>query len=144
MNSTEAKYGPLKELSTTLDELLGYQQQEQEAIINRHTQELPILNQKMDFLTQRIEGLERSLEGIWPGFDLPEAYQNLGQTILEKLRQLQEVTLQNHLLLEHSLRFLQDIFDEVVGKQDRAPIYNQFGALPYGLTSSGSFLNTQV
>lgn len=144
MNSMEAKYGPLKELNSTLDELLECQQQEQEAIIHRKTQELPTINQKMDFLTQRVEGLERSLEGVWPSEQIPEDYKSLGDAVYEKLKELQEVTLQNHVLLEHSLRFLQEIFDEVIGKQDRAPIYNQFGTLPFGLTTSGSFLNTQV
>lgn len=144
MNSMEAKYGPLKELSTTLDELLGCQKEEQTAILNRQTALLPPLTNRMDYLSQRVEVLERSLKGVWPEVPLPNEYQGLGHSIFEKLKQLQEVTLQNHLLLENSLRFLQEIFDEVIGKQDRPPIYNQFGALPYGLTSSGSFLNTQV
>ncbi len=144
MNSMDAKYEPLKELSMTLDELLGCQKEEQTVILNRQTALLTPLNHRMNFLTQKVESLERSLKGVWPEVPLPNEYQGLGHAVFEKLKQLQEVTLQNHLLLENSLRFLQEIFDEVIGKQDRAPIYNQFGALPFGLTSSGSFLNTQV
>ncbi len=145
MNTTDLRYLPLNDLNTALDELLGCQKEEQEAILKRQTAQFPVINARIEILVQKVQSIEQTLQGVWPSPQpIPEPWNKIGMTCLEKLRQLQEITLQNHLLLENGLRFLQEVFQEVLGKQDQSPVYNQFGSLPIGYQTSGSFLNAQV
>ncbi|MEM9443928.1 MAG: hypothetical protein AAGA18_01125 [Verrucomicrobiota bacterium] len=132
-------------LETTIDELIGCQKEEQESILSRNPNHLPIITSQIDKHYMRLEQLLRAINQASPA--TPEAkddpYLPQRKACRSKMELLQEIALQNHLLLENSLQYLQAIFGEVLGNNDNI-VYNQLGISPSGFAPSGSLLNVEI
>src|ERR1700733_7920621 len=98
----------LKEFDALLEGMIGLQKKEQELILARRTEDLAATTQSIEWMGLRMQSMEldvrRELE---QSRDLPENPQNRVQ---EKLAQIRRLALQNRTLLEHSLFFLQQLF----------------------------------
>lgn len=143
MNDNEKKL--LDSMMKTLDELLECQRQEQNYILKRETQHLPIITERINNHVVNLEKMQVQALALWPDFKLPPERAEFEKDFKQKLLNLQEVTLQNHMLLENSLRFLQDLFQAVMGNDKKQNnVYNQFGMVPATLSDTGSVLNMKL
>ncbi len=132
----------LEGMMKTLDELISCQREEQDYILKRDTQHLPIITERINHLVFSLEKSQNQALALWPKFKLPDEKADYEREFKTKLNQLQEITMQNHLLLENSLKFLQDLFQAVMGTKDKQKnVYNQFGMMNASLSESGSVFN---
>ncbi|GEM_PF-3231453 len=131
------------ELELAVDALIAAQKEEQELIINRQADKLPAACEKIDKLSQQLESLQ-----VRYGYSGPVAKRQkipAGSRLATKLRQLQDIAYQNHLLLDNSLHFLQEIFREVMGLNVAPPVYKNNGNKPTpSFGASGMLLNMQL
>lgn len=137
-----------KELITRLeeivDELISDEREEQKAILDRETNHLPIICGRIDQRTLELGRIQIALADYWPKPDpLPELVAP-GRRAFDKLKNLQQLTIQNHLLLEHHLNFLQEIHKEVLGVDRKPFLYNDSGLVSGEWVESGSLLNAKV
>lgn len=131
-------------LEEIVDELIGYEREEQEAILKRQTATLPDICGRIDQQTVELGKVQLALAPFWPKPDaLPELAEP-GMRTFEKLKNLQQLTIQNHLLLEHHLNFLQEIHRGVLGVERKSFLYNGSGVMPGEWADSGTLLNTSV
>jgi hypothetical protein len=125
----------------TLDQLIECQKLQQEAILERHPQNLEQLSAQIDQLAQQLHQQQVQLKAMTPASleDMPEAklYQH-------KFNFLQNLALQNHLLLENGLDFLQQMFAQLLGIRTEPPVYNSMGMTTSALGSTGGFLEVKV
>lgn len=140
---------PVKEsfscLEETLDALIECQREEQDAILKRNPKILPIITGRMDQNYMKLEGYLKAVGQLAPRQEgETDPYEQEKQGCRERIAILQELALQNHLLLEHGVKFLRDIFATVLGNGPDNAVYNQLGMMPGGFVESGSLLDVRV
>lgn len=134
----------LTDINLQIDELILCQRQEQDMILQRRTAELPALTMKIGHLTLQVKEKQEQLDRLLQGRALPGEMAALGTTYKSKFHLLQELTLQNHLLLENSLTFLKQVFEQVFGRGPVAETYDERGISPLQLGQSGGLIEVQI
>lgn len=139
----------LEELEETLDRLIECQRNEQEAILSRNPKVMPIIAGEIDQtylnLERQLKVLEMSVARMARVGDGKKSPYALAQRQChEKLLLLQELALQNHLLLENSMQFLESVFREVLGVGANNVVYNQLGMMPQGFSESGALVDVKA
>ncbi len=128
----------------TLDELVQCQREEQEMVLQRQTASLPAVCARIHTLTLKLERQQAAVESAHPERPLLPELEAQRQVCVQKFRLLQELALQNDLLLEHSLHFLQEIFRQTLGLKNPPLLYNEMGAMPSVVVDTGLLLNTKI
>jgi len=131
----------LKEFDQLLEKMIGLQKKEQELILARRTDDLAATTQSIEWMGLRLQSMEvdvrRELEAAR---NSPENPQNRVQ---EKLAQIRRIALQNRTLLEHSLFFLQQLFQQVLERDTPLHLYNLNGHA-FRSDLGGGLLETRI
>lgn len=134
----------LEEMSRTLDELIECQHEEQELILSRRANDLPEVTNKMQDLTQHLQRCQAVIQAMVQRKKLPAECEPRQQECVKKFSRLQDLTLQNHLLLENSLEFLKDVFHVVLGSRRQSDVYNPLGLMLPDSGDSGNLLEAKA
>ena len=115
----------LKEFDQLLEQMIGLQKKEQALILARRTEDLATTTQSIEWTGIRMQSMEldvrRELEDARDSHGAPQ------NRVQEKLAQIRRLALQNRTLLEHSLFFLQQLFQKVLEKDTPLHLYNLNG-----------------
>jgi flagellar biosynthesis/type III secretory pathway chaperone len=131
----------LKEFDSLLEEMIGLQKKEQALILARRTDDLAATSQSIEWMGLRMQSMEidvrRELEKAQNKRDFPT------NRVQEKLSQIRRLALQNRTLLEHSLFFLQQLFQQVLERDTPLHLYNLNGHA-FRSDLGGGLLDTRV
>jgi flagellar biosynthesis/type III secretory pathway chaperone len=131
----------LNEFDLLLEKMIGLQKKEQALILARRTDDLAATTQSIEFMGLRMQSMEvdvrRELENAR---NLPGAEPNRVQ---EKLAHIRRLAQQNHTLLEHSLFFLQQLFQQVLERDTPLHLYNLNGHA-FRSDLGGGLLETRI
>ena len=131
----------LNEFDLLLEKMIGLQKKEQALILARRTDDLAATTQSIEFMGLRMQSMEvdvrRELENAR---NLPGSQQN---RVHEKLAQIRRLAQQNHTLLEHSLFFLQQLFQQVLERDTPLHLYNLNGHA-FRSDLGGGLLETRI
>lgn len=131
----------LTEFDQLLEKMIGLQKKEQELILARRTDDLAATTQSIEWMGLRMQSMEvdvrRELEAAR---NSPENPQNRVQ---EKLAHIRRLAQQNRTLLEHSLFFLQQLFQQVLERDTPLHLYNLNGHA-FRSDLGGGLLETRV
>lgn len=131
-------------LEQLVDGLIDDEHEEQTAILERKTNSLPGICGRIDQRTLELSRIQMALSSHWPSPNPAPELKEPGRRMFDKLKNLQQLTIQNHLLLEHHLNFLQEIHREVLGIDHKPFLYNDDGMLSGEWNESGALLNAKV
>ena len=134
----------ITKLEEIVDSLIDDEREEQKAILERETTHLPVICGRIDQRTLELGRIQLALSPFWPKPDPQPDLVDPGRRTFEKLKNLQQLTIQNHLLLEHHLNFLQEIHREVLGVDRKPFLYNDNGLVSGEWMESGCLLNAKV
>ncbi len=135
----------LQQLEEMIDELIGCQREEQECILSRDVARLPVICTKIDALSIRLEKHQLNLKTFLQSRPLPTTQEKLRLTCIQKFKRMQEIARQNHMLLENSLRFLQQVMSEFLGSKGKSNrTYNQLGVLAGAFARSGMLIDLKI
>src|SRR5471030_1735077 len=131
----------LKEFDLLLEKMIGLQKKEQELILARRTDDLAATTQSIEWMGLRMQSMEvdvrRELEAARNSPDNPQS------RVQEKLAQIRRIALQNRTLLEHSLFFLQQLFQQVLERDTPLDLYNLNGHA-FQSDLGGGLLETRI
>jgi flagellar biosynthesis/type III secretory pathway chaperone len=131
----------LQEFDQLLESMIGLQKKEQQFILARRTDELATTTQSIEWMGIRMQSMEldvkRELADARNAIEYP---QNKLQEKLDKIRRLAQ---QNRTLLEHSLFFLQQLFQQVLERDTPLHLYNLNGHA-FSSDLGGGLLETRV
>jgi flagellar biosynthesis/type III secretory pathway chaperone len=131
----------LREFDLLLEEMIGLQKKEQSLILERRTDDLAVATQSIEWLGTRLQSMEievrRELDDARRNQDFPQ------ERLQEKLAQLRRLALQNRTLLEHSLFFLQQLFQQILERDTPLHLYNTNGHA-FHSDLGGGLLKTQI
>lgn len=133
----------LIEINVTLDELIKCQRDEQELILQRKPKELPPVVNRITSLTSALQQKQSAFDKNYSK-DIPKDCVAMANQCKTKFTLLQELALQNHVLLESNLEFLQGVFQEVFGGEKKDDTYNDLGMQRRVIGKSGGLLNVKV
>jgi hypothetical protein len=112
----------LKEFDTLLEEMIGLQKKEQALILARRTEDLAVTTQSIEWMGIRMQSMELDVRRELQ--DARYAKENPQSRVQEKLSQIKRLAQQNRTLLEHSLFFLQQLFQQVLERDTPLHLYN--------------------
>jgi hypothetical protein len=139
--STRTPSPVLKEFDRLLEEMIGLQKKEQALILARRTEDLAATTQSIEWMGIRMQSMEvdvrRELDDARNAKDYPQ------NRVQEKLAQIKRLALQNRTLLEHSLFFLQQLFQQVLERDTPLHLYNLNGHA-FQNDLGGGLLETRV
>lgn len=131
----------LKEFDLLLEQMIGLQKKEQALILARRTDDLAATTQSIEWMGLRMQSMEidvrRELQDARHAKEFPQ------NRIQEKLAQIKRLAQQNHTLLEHSLFFLQQLFQKVLERDTPLHLYNLNGHA-FRSDLGGGLLETRV
>jgi hypothetical protein len=131
----------LKEFDQLLEEMIGLQKKEQALILARRTDDLAETTQSIEWTGIRMQSMEvdvrRELQDARHAREYPQT------RMQEKLSQIKRLAQQNHTLLEHSLFFLQQLFQKVLEKDTPLHLYNTNGHA-FRTDLGGGLLETRI
>lgn len=131
----------LKEFDVLLEEMIGLQKKEQALILARRTDDLAATTQSIEWMGIRMQSMEidvrRELEDARHAAEYPQ------NRMQDKLAQIRRLALQNRTLLEHSLFFLQQLFQQVLERDTPLHLYNLNGHA-FRSDLGGGLLETRV
>jgi uncharacterized protein YjcR len=131
----------LREFDVLLEEMLALQRKEQALILARKTDELASTTQSIEWMGLRMQSMEmdvrQELDKARGAADSPH------QAITDKLAQIKRLAAQNHTLLEHSLFFLQQLFQQVMERDTPLHLYNANGHA-FHSDLGGGLLETRI
>ncbi len=130
----------LREFDTLLESMIALQRKEQALILARKTDELASTTQSIEWMGLRMQGMDVEVRREL------DAAAKAGQPrrdITEKLAQIKRLATQNHTLLEHSLFFLQQLFQQVMERDTPLHLYNNNGHAFHG-DRGGNLLETRI
>jgi flagellar biosynthesis/type III secretory pathway chaperone len=131
----------LREFDTLLETLIELQRKEQALILARKTDELATTTQSIEWMGVRLQSMEvdvrRELDRARKNDGAPQSH------IQEKLAQIKRLAQQNHTLLEHSLFFLQQLFQQVMERDTPLHLYNANGH-SFRSDLGGGLLETRI
>ena len=130
----------LREFDTLLESMLALQRKEQALILARKTEELASTTQSIEWMGLRMQGMDVEVRR-----ELDEAAKTgtPRRDITDKLAQIKRLAAQNHTLLEHSLFFLQQLFQQVMERDTPLHLYNNNGHAFHG-DMGGNLLETRI
>ncbi len=143
LSTTIARAGSavLRDFDVLLEEMLALQRKEQALILARKTDELASTTQSIEWMGLRMQSMEgevrRELDKTRGVADSPH------QQITDKLGQIKRLAAQNHTLLEHSLFFLQQLFQQVMERDTPLHLYNLNGHA-FHSDLGGGLLETRI
>ena len=115
----------LQEFDQLLESMIGLQKKEQELILARRTDDLAVTTQSIEWMGIRMQSMElevkRELQDARHAQEYPE------NKLKEKLDKIRRLAQQNRTLLEHSLHFLQQLFQQVLDRDTPLHLYNLSG-----------------
>jgi hypothetical protein len=139
--STKTPSPVLKEFDRLLEEMIGLQKKEQALILARRTEDLAATTQSIEWMGIRMQSMEvdvrRELDDARNAQDYPQ------NRVQDKLAQIKRLALQNRTLLEHSLFFLQQLFQQVLERDTPLHLYNLNGHA-FQNDLGGGLLETRV
>jgi hypothetical protein len=131
----------LKEFDQLLEQMIGLQKKEQALILARRTEDLATTTQSIEWTGIRMQSMEldvrRELEDARYAKEYPQ------NRMQEKLAHIKRLAQQNHTLLEHSLFFLQQLFQKVLERDTPLHLYNLNGHA-FRSDLGGGLLETRV
>jgi hypothetical protein len=134
-----------QEIFEILDKLIQCQKREQEFILARQASELQGVCTDIQNFTNLLQHKQSELEQLIA--KEPELRKSSGSFESEyktKFNIMQTLALQNHLLLENSLIFLEGIFAQVLGSGKKSDVYNAMGMMPTKMGEAGNFVDLKV
>jgi hypothetical protein len=139
--STNISSPVLKEFDQLLEGMISLQKKEQELILARRTDDLATTTQSIEWMGIRMQSMEvdvrRELQDARHAREYPQNRLN------EKLAQIKRLAQQNHTLLEHSLFFLQQLFQQVLERDTPLHLYNLNGHA-FSSDMGGGLLETRI
>jgi hypothetical protein len=139
--STNISSPVLKEFDQLLEGMISLQKKEQELILARRTDDLAATTQSIEWMGIRMQSMEvdvrRELQDARHAREYPQNRMN------EKLTQIKRLAQQNHTLLEHSLFFLQQLFQQVLERDTPLHLYNLNGHA-FSSDMGGGLLETRI
>jgi len=131
----------LKEFDLLLEGMIGLQKKEQALILARRTDDLAATTQSIEWMGLRMQSMEldvrRELEIARNSEESPQNH------VQAKLAQIRRLAQQNHTLLEHSLFFLQQLFQKVLERDTPLHLYNLNGHA-FRSDLGGGLLDTRI
>jgi hypothetical protein len=131
----------LRDFDVLLEEMLALQRKEQALILARKTEELGSTTQSIEWMGLRMQSMEvevrKELDRMKGAPDSPH------KAITDKLAQIKRLAAQNHTLLEHSLFFLQQLFQQVMERDTPLHLYNANGHA-FHSDLGGGLLETRI
>jgi len=131
----------LTEFDQLLESMIGLQKKEQALILARRTEDLAATTQSIEWMGLRMQSMEidvrRELESARSSKD------SQGNRVQEKLAHIRRLAQQNHTLLEHSLFFLQQLFQQVLERDTPLHLYNLNGHA-FRSDLGGGLLETRI
>ncbi len=131
----------LREFDSLLEEMIGLQKKEQALILARKTDELATTTQSIEWMGIRMQSMEvevrRELQDVRNAQEYPQ------DRLQQKLGQIKRIALQNRTLLEHSLYFLQQLFQQVLERDTPLHLYNLNGHA-FQSDLGGGLLETRI
>jgi hypothetical protein len=115
----------LKEFDLLLEEMIGLQKKEQALILARRTDDLAATTQSIEWMGLRMQSMELDVKRELESARL--ASHDSQHRVPEKLAQIRRLAQQNRTLLEHSLFFLQQLFQQVLERDTPLHLYNLNG-----------------
>jgi hypothetical protein len=132
----------LKEFDQLLEKMIGLQKKEQELILARRTDDLAATTQSIEWMGLKMQSMEIDVRR-----ELAEAAQQSSDhpqnRVQEKLAQIRRLALQNRTLLEHSLFFLNQLFQQVLERDTPLHLYNLNGHA-FRSDLGGGLLETRI
>jgi flagellar biosynthesis/type III secretory pathway chaperone len=131
----------LQEFDQLLEAMIGLQKKEQQLILARRTDDLAATTQSIEFMGIRMQSMEldvkRELQDARHAQEYPES------KLKEKLDKIRRLAQQNRTLLEHSLFFLQQLFQQVLDRDTPLHLYNLNGHA-FSSDLGGGILETRI
>ena len=131
----------LQEFDSLLEKMIGLQKTEQQLILARRTDDLAATTQSIEWMGLRMQSMEvdvrRELSDARNAREYPE------NKMQEKLAQIKRIAQQNRTLLEHSLFFLQKLFEQVLDRDTPLHLYNLNGHA-FQSDLGGGILETRI
>jgi hypothetical protein len=131
----------LREFDVLLEGMISLQKKEQALILARRTDDLAATTQSIEWMGIRMQSMEldvrRELQDARHSREYPQDHMQ------EKLTQIKRLAQQNHTLLEHSLFFLQQLFQKVLERDTPLHLYNLNGHA-FQSDLGGGLLQTRI
>ena len=131
----------LQEFDQLLESMISLQKKEQQLILARRTDDLAATTQSIEFMGIRMQSMEldvkRELQDARHAQEYPES------KLKEKLDKIRRLAQQNRTLLEHSLFFLQQLFQQVLDRDTPLHLYNLNGHA-FQSDLGGGILETRI
>jgi hypothetical protein len=143
LQQSQSKTGPavLREFDSLLEEMIALQRKEQALILARKTDELGATTQSIEWMGLRMQSMEVAVKSeLDKSKGAPDSPQ---KQISDKLGQIRRLAAQNHTLLEHSLFFLQQLFQQVMERDTPLHLYNANGHA-FHSDLGGGLLETRI
>jgi len=143
MSTTPTKISSpiLREFDSLLEEMIALQKKEQALILARKTDELATTTQSIEWMGIRMQSMEmevrRELQDARNTQEYPQ------KKLQDKLANIHRIAQQNRTLLEHSLFFLQQLFQQVLDRDTPLHLYNLNGHA-FQNDLGGGLLETRV
>jgi flagellar biosynthesis/type III secretory pathway chaperone len=138
---TKSSSPVLQEFDQLLESMIGLQKKEQQLILARRTDDLAATTQSIEWMGIRMQSMEievkRELQDARNAHEFPQA------RIQEKLDKIRRLAQQNRTLLEHSLFFLQQLFQQVLDRDTPLHLYNLNGHA-FSSDLGGGLLETRI
>jgi flagellar biosynthesis/type III secretory pathway chaperone len=131
----------ISQFDQLLDEMIGLQKKEQELILARRTDDLAATTQSIEWMGLKMQSMEIDVRR-----ELEEAAKITGEKdnrVQDKIAQIRRLALQNRTLLEHSLFFLQQLFQQVLERDTPLHLYNLNGHA-FRSDLGGGLLETRI
>ncbi len=131
----------LREFDSLLEEMIDLQKKEQALILARKTDDLAATTQSIEWMGIRMQSMEidvkRELQDARHAQEYPQ------KKLQDKLAHIQRIAQQNRTLLEHSLFFLQQLFQQVLDRDTPLHLYNLNGHA-FSSDLGGGMLETRI
>lgn len=131
----------LQEFDQLLESMIGLQKKEQQLILARRTEDLAATTQSIEWMGIRMQSMEldvkRELEDARLAQEYPQG------KMKEKLDKIRRLAQQNRTLIEHSLFFLQQLFQQVLDRDTPLHLYNVNGHA-FQSDLGGGILETRI
>ena len=131
----------LHEFDQLLESMIGLQKKEQQLILARRTDDLAATTQSIEWMGIRMQSMEmevrRELQDVRNTQEYPQ------KKLQDKLASIHRIAQQNRTLLEHSLFFLQQLFQQVLDRDTPLHLYNLNGHA-FQNDLGGGLLETRV
>ena len=131
----------IAEFDQLLDKMIGLQRKEQELILARRTEDLAATTQSIEWMGLKMQSMEIEVRGELE--QLARHSSEKPKSVQEKIAQIRRLALQNRTLLEHSLFFLQQLFQQVLERDTPLHLYNLNGHA-FRSDLGGGLLETRI